>query len=67
MGSSADSSENTRPNDAQEEPTHNADGVDLTLIRRMLDMTPAERLRYLEGHIAFLKRAREHGQWRPAR
>ena len=28
------------------------DGVDLTLIRWMLSLTPAERLRYHEQHIA---------------
>jgi len=32
-------------------PAYSDDGVDLTLIRWMLRMTPAERLRVLEGHV----------------
>jgi hypothetical protein len=32
-------------------PTHSADGVDLTLIRWMLSLTPGERLRVLEDHV----------------
>ena len=32
-------------------PTHSEDGVDLTLIRWMLAMTPAERLKTLEDHM----------------
>jgi hypothetical protein len=28
------------------EPTHSSDGVDLTLIRWMLSLTPAKRLRF---------------------
>jgi hypothetical protein len=31
-----------------EEPTYSPDGVDLTLIRWMLSMTPAERLETLQ-------------------
>ena len=34
-----------------EQPTHSEDGVDLTLIRWMLSMTPAERLETLQQHI----------------
>ena len=30
---------------------YNEDGVDLTLIRWMLSLTPAERLDELEGHL----------------
>jgi hypothetical protein len=30
---------------------HSPDGVDLTLIRWMLSLTPAERLEYLEDRI----------------
>lgn len=44
--------------DVPEEREYNDDGVDLTLIRWMLRMTPAERLRVLEGQIAFVERAR---------
>jgi hypothetical protein len=33
-------------------PTHSEDGVDLTLIRWFLTLTPAERLQVLQDHIA---------------
>ena len=36
---------------ASEEPTHSEDGVDLTLIRWMLSLTPAERLDVLQGFV----------------
>jgi hypothetical protein len=32
-------------------PEHSEDGVDLTLIRWMLSLTPAERLDFLEDQI----------------
>jgi hypothetical protein len=32
-------------------PEYSADGVDLTLIRWMLSLTPAERLEFLEQRI----------------
>jgi hypothetical protein len=35
-------------------PTHSADGVDLTLIRWMLSLTPAQRLQVLEDHVESL-------------
>ncbi len=31
--------------------SHSEDGVDLTLIRWMLSLTPAERLQVLQGHV----------------
>jgi hypothetical protein len=34
------------------EPEYNEDGVDLTLIREMLSLTPAERLQILEQHLS---------------
>ena len=34
-----------------EERAYSEDGVDLTLIRWMLSLTPAERLRALQQHI----------------
>jgi len=40
------------------DPAFNDDGVDLTLIRRALDMTPLERLRAAEGWRQLLTRAR---------
>ena len=32
-------------------PTHSEDGVDLTLIRWTLSLTPAERLQVLQQHV----------------
>jgi len=40
------------------ERIHSDDGVDLTLIRWMLSLTPAERLQVLERHIASVQRLR---------
>lgn len=39
-------------------PTHSEDGVDLTLIRCMLAMTPAERLQMLQGAVRSILRLR---------
>ncbi len=39
-------------------PTRSEDGVDLTLIRRMLSLTPAERLEALQDFINFVEAAR---------
>ena len=38
--------------------THSEDGVDLTLIRWMLSLTPAERLQVLQHNIAAIMRLR---------
>jgi hypothetical protein len=35
----------------EEQPTHSEDGVDLTLIRWMLSLTPAERLQTLQQTV----------------
>jgi hypothetical protein len=40
------------------EPTHSEDRVDLTLIRRMLSLTPAERLEVLENNVRSILRLR---------
>jgi hypothetical protein len=32
-------------------PDYSPDGVDLTLIRWMLSLTPAERLQFLQNHV----------------
>ena len=40
------------------ERTHREDGVDLTLIRWMLSLTPAERLQVLQRHLASVQRLR---------
>jgi hypothetical protein len=34
-----------------EEPEYSEDGVDLSLIRWMLSLTPAERLQVLQNHV----------------
>ncbi len=39
-------------------PDYNPDGVDLSLIRWSLDLTPAERLEFLEDRIADILRIR---------
>lgn len=39
-------------------PDYSEDGVDLTLIRWMLSLTPAERLRFLEDRIADIQKIR---------
>ncbi len=38
--------------------THSEDGVDLTLIRWMLSLTPAERLEVLEANVRSILRLR---------
>jgi hypothetical protein len=45
--------EHLEPNElyAPEEPAYSPDGVDLTLIRWMLSLTPAERLEVLQGFV----------------
>jgi hypothetical protein len=35
----------------QDEPAYSPDGVDLTLVRWMLSLTPAERLQVLQGFV----------------
>jgi hypothetical protein len=42
----------------QDEPTHSEDGVDLTLIRWMLSLTPAERLQVLQENLWSIMRLR---------
>ncbi len=39
-------------------PTHSEDGVDLTLIRWMLSLTPLERLRVLQRTVRSILRLR---------
>jgi hypothetical protein len=42
---------------APDEPAYSPDGVDLTLIRWMLSLTPAERLDVLQDFIDFVAEA----------
>jgi hypothetical protein len=48
-----------KPPQAQEFPTHSPDGVDLTLIRWMLSLSPLERLLVLQKSVASLEKLRE--------
>jgi hypothetical protein len=47
------------PADEDRLTDYSEDGVDLTLIRWMLALTPAERLQVLEQHVADVLRIRE--------
>jgi len=42
----------------RDEPLHGEDGVDVTLIRWMLSLTPAERLEVLQKFVDFIVTAR---------
>jgi hypothetical protein len=45
--------------EAPPQPEHSEDGVDLSLIRWMLSLTPAERLELLEGRMDDILTIRE--------
>ena len=45
---------------ADQSATHSEDGVDLTLIRWMLSLTPAERLDVLQRHVSSILSIREN-------
>jgi hypothetical protein len=46
------------PPPREAEPRYSEDGVDLTLIRWMLSLTPAERLEVLENNVRSILRLR---------
>jgi hypothetical protein len=46
------------PADPERAASTRDDGVDVTLIRWMLSLTPAERLRHLEAQVAFVQKFR---------
>lgn len=46
------------PGGRNDEPVYSDDGVDLTLIRWMLSLTPTERLEVLQEHIWSIMRLR---------
>jgi hypothetical protein len=48
------------PESTAEIPTHSADGVDLTLIRWMLSLTPAQRLDVLQRNLSSVLSIREN-------
>ena len=47
------------PDDPPPLPDYSSDGVDLSLIRWMLSLTPAERLRFLDERIDEILAIRE--------
>jgi hypothetical protein len=48
------------PETAGQNETHSEDGVDLTLIRWMLSLTPAERLDVLQRQVSSILSIREN-------
>jgi hypothetical protein len=46
------------PAECSPRPDYSEDGVDLSLVRWMLSLTPAERLEYLSERIADIERIR---------
>jgi hypothetical protein len=54
-----DSSDDKRADDSVALPAFSPDGVDLTLIRWMLQMTPAQRLHVLQSGARSLKKLRD--------
>jgi hypothetical protein len=48
------------PEPARQSETHSEDGVDLTLIRWMLSLTPAERLDVLQRNVSSILSIREN-------
>jgi hypothetical protein len=53
--------------DSSIQETHDANGVDRTLIRKMLRLTPEERLNYIEGYVEELTEVWELNGTRPVR
>ena len=51
-----------QPQNSEEQPTHSAAGVDLTLIRWMLSLTPAERVQMLQDTVDSLFTLRANAQ-----
>lgn len=47
------------PSEATPPPAFSPDGVDLTLIRWMLSLTPAERLAVLQANVRTIQRLRD--------
>jgi hypothetical protein len=47
------------PDEEEKLTDYSEDGVDLTLIRWMLSLTPAERLDVLQGHVDDIVAVRE--------
>ncbi len=47
-----------QPHEQNDPPTYSEDGVDLTLIRWMLSLTPSERLQVLQRNVWSILRLR---------
>ena len=47
-----------QPHEQNDPPTYSEDGVDLTLIRWMLSLTPSGRLQVLQRHVWSILRLR---------
>ena len=58
MVSDKDKAAGDRTGTPGEEPTHSPDGVDLTLIRWMLSLTPRERIEVLQNNVRSILRLR---------
>ena len=50
---------NPHSDSSEDQPTHSASGVDLTLIRWMLSLTPAQRLQALQGTVDSISTIRD--------
>jgi hypothetical protein len=51
--------EESQPEFPAPSPDYSEDGVDLSLVRWMLSLTPAERLQFLYDHIQAIEAIRE--------
>ena len=56
-----DEPQRSKRHDSSAPATYSEDGVDLTLIRWMLSLTPAERLDVLQEHLRSILRLRGEG------
>ena len=54
-----DTRNDSSPAQEDESRDYSDDGVDLTLIRWMLSLTPAERLQVLQDHINSIQKLRD--------
>jgi hypothetical protein len=66
MNSTQQGTEQDHPADSDQDvvvadnrPTHSPDGVDLTVIRWMLSLTPLQRLEVLQQHMQAIKSMRD--------
>jgi len=55
------------PTQPTEQPVYDENGVDLTLVRKMLRLTPEERLRYMQEFVEDILETWQHNGTRPLR